>query len=630
MRLKAILIPTIAFMSAGVGATIAAQYAVSFVEERSVIAVQERLMDDGFTWARVQADGLQIILEGEAPTEAIRYRAMSTAGEVVDASRVIGSISVADAEEIAPPDFAIEILRNDSGVSLIGLIPASTNREELTSQIESLTDQPVADLLNLADYPAPQGWGRSLEFAIEALGDLPRSKISVAANAVSITASSESIERQRTIEAALQRSVPDTIDLDLTITAPRPVITPFTVRFVQNDAGTRFDACAADTEETQRDILASAIAAGASNQASCTLGLGVPTNAWGAAVVQGIEAVSALGGGTLTFSDADVRLVALEGTDPTVFDRVIGDLTNDLPDVFALDATLPVAEVESDEGPPVFSATLSPEGEVQLRGRVADDLMNLTIENFASAKFGNRSVRMGTRITEDLPRGWPVRVLAAVEALSYLSNGAVIVEPDTLTVRGNTGDTEATAAISRLMIEKLGADTDFSIDVNYVEALDPIAGLPTPEECVAQIIAMTEGRKITFDPGSTILSASAQPIIDDIAEIFRRCPDLEIEIAGFTDSQGREVMNRELSQSRANAVLDALRQRRIPVGTLRAVGYGEEEPIADNGTEEGREANRRIEFRLIQREEPVEEPTLLEQSEAAAPNEETETETAEE
>ena len=151
---------------------------------------------------------------------------------------------------------------------------------------------------------------------------------------------------------------------------------------------------------------------------------------------------------------------------------------------------------------------------------------------------------------------------------------------------------------------------------------------------MAQIIAMTEGRKITFDPGSTELSASAQPIIDDIAEVFRRCPDLEIEIAGYTDSQGREVMNRDLSQSRANAVLAALRLRRVPVATLRAVGYGEEDPIADNDTEEGREANRRIEFRLIEPEEVEEEPTGLEALEAAPAEGETtddeETEAAEE
>jgi OOP family OmpA-OmpF porin len=87
--------------------------------------------------------------------------------------------------------------------------------------------------------------------------------------------------------------------------------------------------------------------------------------------------------------------------------------------------------------------------------------------------------------------------------------------------------------------------------------------------------------------------------MDDIAEILRRCPDLRVEVAGFTDSQGREEMNLRLSQDRADSVLRGLRERRVPVGSFNAVGYGEENPIADNDTEEGREANRRIEFRLV-------------------------------
>ena len=71
-------------------------------------------------------------------------------------------------------------------------------------------------------------------------------------------------------------------------------------------------------------------------------------------------------------------------------------------------------------------------------------------------------------------------------------------------------------------------------------------------------------------------------------------------------------MNQQLSQQRATAVLDALRVRRIPVKTFEAVGYGEADPIAPNDTEDGREANRRIEFKLIVPEATAEEPTTLE------------------
>ena len=58
-------------------------------------------------------------------------------------------------------------------------------------------------------------------------------------------------------------------------------------------------------------------------------------------------------------------------------------------------------------------------------------------------------------------------------------------------------------------------------------------------------------------------------------------------------------MNQQLSQARADAVLNAIMARRVLTSNLTAKGYGETQPIADNGTEAGREANRRIEFRLV-------------------------------
>ena len=100
--------------------------------------------------------------------------------------------------------------------------------------------------------------------------------------------------------------------------------------------------------------------------------------------------------------------------------------------------------------------------------------------------------------------------------------------------------------------------------------------------------------------------------MDEIAEILKQCGELKMEIGGHTDSQGREEMNRQLSLERARAVLNELRLRRVLTSTIEAKGYGETAPIADNDTEEGREINRRIEFRIIRPKPLVEEQTALE------------------
>ena len=618
MRLSALFLRIGVFICAALISAMAAHSTVAFVQDRSVVAVRETLIDRGYDWASVIGDGLQVIVEGEAPTEASRFRAISASGSIVDASRVIDNISVAESGNIAAPKFAIEILRNDSGVSLIGLIPADTDRDRLAARITDIANgQSVTDLLESADYPVPNTWPAALNYSLRALEMLPRSKISVGAERVAINAISDSAADKDRLETALARNTPDGVRLAVSISAPRPVISPFTARFTKDTDGVRFDACAADSPDAERVIMVAASAAGFEGKSSCVQALGVPSRTWGSAVAGAIDAVNSLGGGTVTISDTDVTLVALQGTEQSTFDSVVGELENALPDVFALNAELPATPQAGADGPPQFTATRSPEGAVQLRGRIPDDLINTTAENYAMAKFGRANVTMGTRVVSDLPAGWAVRVLAGIEALSKMSNGSVVVEPDQMIIKGNTGLETAQADITRLLIDKLGQTSSFEINVAYVKQLDPLASLPTPEECIAQIDAITNARKILFDPSSATITADTLPIVDDIADVLKKCADLRIQIAGFTDSQGREEMNQQLSQERAGAVLVALRQRRIPVSSFEAVGFGEADPIATNDTEDGREANRRIEFSLIVPESAVEELTTLEAIEAA-------------
>ena len=320
-------------------------------------------------------------------------------------------------------------------------------------------------------------------------------------------------------------------------------------------------------------------------------------------------------------------MIAIEGTEQAVFDRVVGELEAALPEVFALHAVLPVPETGQNQGPPEFTATLSPEGLVQLRGRLSDENLRSVADSYAQARFGSAKVYTAARIVSDLPPNWPLRVLTGLEALSFLSNGYVTVTPDSIQIQGNTGKPDANAAIASLLAEKLGAAEDFKIDVTYQKKLDPVASAPTPDECEAEIKAIITVAKIDFEPGSSQMNAAALETMDDIAEVLKKCGDMKIEIQGHTDSQGREEMNEQLSQARAQSVLDELRARRVLTSSFSAKGYGETLPIADNGTEEGRETNRRIEFKLI-RPTPTEaeQPTGLERTEEQITPENGETE----
>lgn len=602
-RLGKALLGLSAFVLASLFATLIAWGAAVVIEGRSARAVAERFEREGFAWAGVEADGLQLRLTGTAPNEAARFRAVNLAGSIVESSRVVDDFEVTPARPYEAPRFSVEMLRNDDGIQLIGLLPAGEDEARLTTLAEALMpDTPPSEMIETASYPAPEHWAAAFDYGMAALKMLPRSKISVDAEKVSITAIAASDQEKRMFEAQLNRARPKGVSVEISISAPRPVLTPFTLRFVRDAEGPRFDACSADSDQAKARILAAGRAAGVSGDVACTVGLGVPTPSWAAAAEAGIRAVTDLGTATITFSDADVSLMAGEDVAQATFDRVTGELQTALPPVFSLDATLQKKAVASPAGPAEFTAALTAEtGKVELRGRVTDPMERNAVDNFARARFGADKVYIATRFDPELPGGWAVRVLAGLEALNELEEGSVLVRADLVEVKGVTGSQAARGRISQILSGQLGQGQTFRVNVRYDEALDPTAALPTPEECHDMIGAVLSRQKIIFTPGSAEIDAKAGPVMTQLAEILRRCEGVRMEIAGYTDAQGSEEGNRALSQARAEAVLLALQGRRVDIAPLRAVGYGEENPVADNGTEAGREANRRIEFSLVER-----------------------------
>lgn len=600
MRLSSIVPIALAFVAAGGCAYLAATASVRLLETNSQNDVNFELELAGHDWVEVQADGLQVVLSGVADTEAMRFNARSVAGTVVDSARVIDNMNVKEAQKIVAPRFSIEILRNDEGVSLYGLIPASTDRERLQSLIARVArGVALTDFLETADFPAPDGWNEALNYALVSLRDLPRSKLSVSADRVNITAITDSAVEKARLEGALARSAPEGVRTELAISAPRPVISPFTLRFVHDGAVARFDACSVDTSDAQAMILAAASDAGLEGKAECRLGLGTPTREWGQAGAAAVQAVGALGSGSVTITDTDVSLIATEGTDETLFNQTSATLERALPAIFTLTAVLPKPVIETEEGPAELVATRSPEGAVQVRGHLGETLAREAVSNYAKARFGAGQVYLAAEDHSALPRKWSLRALAGLAALAELNNGSVTVTSDTVEVRGVTGNANARTAVSQVLSDQLGEGQSFSINVTYEETLDPTANVPTPQECLAKVIALGEEKKISFEPGSTTLDGPSRTTISQIAEVLLDCPEFEIQVAGHTDSQGREEMNLNLSQSRAEAVVSALRSERISWRGLRAKGFGETAPIADNDTAEGREANRRIEFSLV-------------------------------
>lgn len=106
-------------------------------------------------------------------------------------------------------------------------------------------------------------------------------------------------------------------------------------------------------------------------------------------------------------------------------------------------------------------------------------------------------------------------------------------------------------------------------------------------------------RGVTFEFDKTRLRPDSVTILDWATEILKKYPEMEVEIAGHTDSIGRDSYNQKLSEGRAQAVEEYFINQGIPDSQMTPKGYGESEPIDTNDTAEGRERNRRVELRIL-------------------------------
>ena len=101
---------------------------------------------------------------------------------------------------------------------------------------------------------------------------------------------------------------------------------------------------------------------------------------------------------------------------------------------------------------------------------------------------------------------------------------------------------------------------------------------------------------VNFETNSARLTSGSLATLDAVAAALIRRGDVKAEVAGFTDDRGSAESNQVLSQNRAEAVKKYLVSKGVDPASLTARGYGEERPVADNSTEPGRAANRRVEL----------------------------------
>lgn len=124
------------------------------------------------------------------------------------------------------------------------------------------------------------------------------------------------------------------------------------------------------------------------------------------------------------------------------------------------------------------------------------------------------------------------------------------------------------------------------------------------DEVGCEVLFEAEGQAlvlegVTFETNSDALAGDSRSVLDRVAESLLGHPEIRVQVQGHSDNTGNRNYNIQLSQRRAESVVTYLVSRGVPASQLEAVGVGPDEPIADNGTSEGRAQNRRVELERI-------------------------------
>ena len=160
------------------------------------------------------------------------------------------------------------------------------------------------------------------------------------------------------------------------------------------------------------------------------------------------------------------------------------------------------------------------------------------------------------------------------------------------------GDDKRNAAIGAVVGGIAGASVGVYMDKQEAKLRERTAGTGIEVERVGDKIALTMPSNITFAVNSASIQEGFKTSLNDVATTLIEFPQTAVDIVGHASSDGDDAYNQTLSEQRAASVQNYLLGKGMRPVRLSATGMGERQPIADNGTQEGRAANRRVEILL--------------------------------
>jgi outer membrane protein OmpA-like peptidoglycan-associated protein len=144
-----------------------------------------------------------------------------------------------------------------------------------------------------------------------------------------------------------------------------------------------------------------------------------------------------------------------------------------------------------------------------------------------------------------------------------------------------------------------GGAVGYYMDKQEAELRAELQGTGVSVTRIGDNITLNMPGNVTFATNSSDLRPAFFEVLNSVGKVMKEFDQTVVEVAGHTDSTGSEAYNQSLSERRANSVAQYLVARGISEQRLITVGMGELRPVADNGTEGGRQLNRRVEITVV-------------------------------
>jgi OOP family OmpA-OmpF porin len=583
-------------------------YKSESIEDDITARVSDALDTQGAQDITVDVDGRHVTLTGVVYDEAMETAYLDTADETY------GALGPIDGLSYQTDGGYITAIKDADGITLRGTVPNAAARDALLSAAQDATDGTVTDELSIAGPEAE--WQEQTLFGLGQMADLTHGTLSTSSGTYVLAGETDAdpeglamavserragwqsyvtspadmqqlkddvATRDTRIDALEARVAAETVQVE-SLTAERDAISLELATLRASLTEGQSDSAALRAEiatlqgelaDVQNMIAAKdqAIADHRAEIATLKAALGTQQDM----VVEKDQSITDLRAEIATLNtalDAQQNATGATGEQATALrsqleaaNQAMLNLTRQVADrddtINALRAT--ASDSESDQI-------------AQLTANVADRDAQIIMLSGKVADHDGMIAELNTALA-----GRDATLAARDDKLAELMDAAQSSNQQTTGLQARVSDLTATLASRDAMIASLRNQSTGSV---------------AADQCATQATAVLEGSQINFGTGNATISDDSVALLERLTGIALACVSegLIVEIGGHTDDRGSDSDNQSLSEARAQAVVAFMQARGVPAAGLDAVGYGEANPIGDNGTAEGRAANRRISF----------------------------------